>query len=207
MFNPRFLVVSLGNPLPKYSSLHSAGHFALNGLAKALHQPSFRESRLGNAPASLVSTGPKYTLVQSPVFMNVSGQFVAAAWRYMCTKYDAESLGLVLLHDELEKDLGVVSLVSWQRSPRGHNGVKDVKARLQQDRYPNSMFARVSVGIGRPEERDAQTVSEYVLRRISNTDKSVLEDDAPFDVVQKLVELEEGWKLQYQQRQSAHKAS
>ncbi|GJN71129.1 mitochondrial peptidyl-tRNA hydrolase [Purpureocillium lilacinum] len=195
MFNPRFLVVSLGNPLPKYESLHSAGHFALKGLAKVLRQHAFTEVTLGRQKC-LVSQGPKYTLVQSPTLMNVSGPFVARIWQEMARQTDPASLSLVIVHDELEKDLGVVRLTPWDRSPRGHNGIKSVKKSLSQDKYPQSPFARIAVGIGRPEARDAATVSNYVLAKMSSDQRTTLEETAPFDVAKRLVELEAEWRAQ-----------
>ncbi|PHH92942.1 hypothetical protein CDD83_3432 [Cordyceps sp. RAO-2017] len=197
MLNPRFLVISLGNPLPKYSSLHSAGHFALKGLVNDLRQADFRQVKLGNAAACPVSQGPKYTLVQSPSLMNSSGVFVAAAWRHMCKQHNPASLGLVLVHDELEKALGSVNLVPWQRSARGHRGVKDAQARLRQS--PLSPFARISVGIGRPEERDHSSVVDHVLRPITREERSIMEDDAPPEIIDKLIELEEFWAAEVQE--------
>lgn len=197
MFNPRFLVVSLGNPLPKYESLHSAGHFALNGLAKALRQPSFSEMTLGKQ-SCLVSRGPKYTLVQSPTLMNISGPFVARVWQEMVKQSDPASLSLVIVHDELEKELGVVRLTPWDRSPRGHNGIKSVKKSLSQEKYPLSPFVRVAVGIGRPATRDAATVSQYVLGKISAEQRRVLEEVVPWDVAKRLVELEDEWRSEIQ---------
>lgn len=193
MFNPRFLVVSLGNPLPKYSSLHSAGHFALNGLAKVLQQPPFAEMTLGRQTC-LVSQGPKYTLVQSPTLMNISGPFVAKIWNEMVKKHDAASLSLVIVHDELEKDLGIVKLVAWDRSPRGHNGIKSVRASLPQSRFPTSPFARIALGIGRPEARDPATVSNYVLGHISPEKRQILEEKAPWEVAKLLEDLENDWR-------------
>lgn len=195
MFNPRFLVVSLGNPLPKFESLHSAGHFALNGLAKALQQPPFREMKIGKQTC-LVSQGPKYTLVQSPTLMNISGPFVAKAWQEMLKQHDASSLSLVIVHDELEKAFGDVKLTPWDRSHRGHNGLKSVKKSISQNRYPESPFARIAIGIGRPAERDAATVSKYVLEQISLEQRTVLEEVAPMDVAKRLVELEEEWRTE-----------
>lgn len=195
MFSPRFLVVSLGNPLPKYESLHSAGHFALCGLAKVLPgQPAFQDAKLGRQ-ACLVSRGPKHTLVQSPTLMNVSGPFVARAWHEAAQQTDPASLSLVVVHDELEDSLGRVRLLPWDRSPRGHNGVKSVRRALSQDRYPLSPFARVAVGIGRPTARDAETVSRYVLDRISAEQRSALEGVA-VDVAKRLAELEDEWRSQ-----------
>ncbi|KAG9497582.1 hypothetical protein J7337_010443 [Fusarium musae] len=181
MFNPRFLVVSLGNPLPKYESLHSAGHFALNGLAQVLRQPSFREVAFG---------------VQSPTLMNISGRFVAKAWKEMTNQHDPSSLSLVIVHDELEKDLGIVRLTAWDRSHKGHNGIKSVKGSLSQNKYPTSPFVRIAVGIGRPAERDPETVSRYVLDRISSDKRRILEEEAPWKVAECLVELEKEWKTE-----------
>lgn len=195
MFNPRFLVISLGNPLPKYESLHSAGHFVLNGLTKALPHPPFREVTLGRQ-SCLVSQGPKYTLVQSPTLMNISGGFVARAWQETIKQHDPASLSLVIVHDELEKDLGVVRLVPWDRSPRGHNGMKSVKRSLSQNKYPTSPFARIAVGIGRPAERDAATVSRYVLDKISGDQRRLLENQVPWEVAKTLLELEDEWRGQ-----------
>ncbi|OAA51912.1 mitochondrial peptidyl-tRNA hydrolase [Metarhizium rileyi] len=195
MFNPRFLVVSLGNPLPKYASLHSAGHFALNGLVNALRQPSFHEMKIGKQTC-LVSQGPKYTLVQSPTLMNVSGPFVAKIWQEMIKQHDASSMSLVIVHDELERTLGDVRLTAWDRSHRGHNGLKSVKKSLLQTKFPESPFARIAIGIGRPVERDAATVSKYVLDKISLEQRRVLEEAVPFDIAKRLVELEDEWRTE-----------
>ena len=195
IFNPRFLVVSLGNPLPKYESLHSAGHFALNGLPKVLRQPAFREVTMGKVKC-LVSDGPKHTLVQSPTLMNVSGSFVAKVWQEMIKKHDASSLSLVVVHDELEKALGDVKLIPWDRSPRGHNGVKSVRKSLSQSKYPESPLVRIAIGIGRPAERDAATVSRYVLAQIDPQQRKTLEETVPWDVAKRLTELEDEWRLE-----------
>ncbi len=194
-FNPRFLIVSLGNPLPEYSSLHSAGHFALQGLPKVLRQPSLQSSKIGKL-SCLVSHGSKYTLIQSPTFMNVSGPFVVSAWKEMLKQHDAASLSLVVLHDELEKTLGQAALVAWDRSPRGHNGIKSVKKALREDKYPQSPLVRIAVGIDRPQARDPDTVARYVLDPISAAKQRVLEQEVPWEVKTLLEELETDWRGQ-----------
>lgn len=112
----------------------------------------------------------------------------------MVKQHDPASLSLVIVHDELEKELGVVKLVAWERSPRGHNGIKSVKASLSQAKYPTSPFVRVAIGIGRPDSRDAETVSRYVLDKIPREKRRILEEVAPWDVAKRLVELENEWK-------------
>ncbi|PMB73983.1 putative peptidyl-tRNA hydrolase [Beauveria bassiana] len=194
-FNPKFLIISLGNPLPEYSSLHSAGHFALRGLAKTLRQSSIQSGKLGKL-SCLVSQGPKYTLVQSPTLMNISGPFVAKAWQEMLKQHDAASLSLVVLHDELEKALGEAALVAWDRSPRGHNGIKSVKKAVSESRYPQSPLVRIAVGIDRPLARDPESVANYVLEPISAAKQRVLEEEVPWEVKTALEQLEVEWKSQ-----------
>ncbi|OAA36186.1 mitochondrial peptidyl-tRNA hydrolase [Beauveria brongniartii RCEF 3172] len=194
-FNPKFLIISLGNPLPEYSSLHSAGHFALRGLAKTLRQSSIQSGKLGKL-SCLVSQGPKYTLVQSPTLMNISGPFVAKAWQEMLKQHDAASLSLVVLHDELEKALGEAALVAWDRSPRGHNGIKSVKKAVSEVRYPQSPLVRIAVGIDRPLARDPESVARYVLEPISATKQRVLEEEVPWEVKTALERLEVEWRSQ-----------
>ncbi|KAF4594901.1 mitochondrial peptidyl-tRNA hydrolase [Ophiocordyceps camponoti-floridani] len=196
MINPHFLVVSLGNPLPKYDTLHSAGHYVLKGLANALGHAPLRETRLGGLPVCFASNGAKHTLIQSPTLMNTSGKFVADAWRHMYKQRDPHSLSLVLVHDELESADGVVSLLPWARSARGHRGVKDVHARLRQEVFPSSPLARIAIGIGRPEGRDNATVVDYVMSRISASSKRNLEGTIANEAASFLAKLEDYWQAE-----------
>lgn len=118
----------------------------------------------------------------------------------MVKQHDAASSSLVIVHDELEKALGDVRLTAWDRSPRGHNGIKSVKKSLSQNTYPQSPFARIAIGIGRPAERDAATVSRYVLDRISAEQRNVLEQVVPWHVAKRLVELEDEWRREIRAR-------
>ncbi|KOS22518.1 putative peptidyl-tRNA hydrolase [Escovopsis weberi] len=126
--------------------------------------------------------------------MNISGPFVAKAWQEAVGKHDPASLSLVIVHDELEKDFGAVKLVPWDRSPRGHNGIKSVRKSLSQDRFPTSPFARIAVGIGRPEDRDPETVSRYVLDKMPGEKRRALEEEVPLQVAKCLLELEDEWR-------------
>ncbi|OIW29336.1 peptidyl-tRNA hydrolase [Coniochaeta ligniaria NRRL 30616] len=192
----RFLVISLGNPSPYLGTLHSAGHLALEAVQRLLSpdQPPFIPERYGKRTA-LASAGPRYIFLQSPTLMNVSGPWVATAWKDVVRDQGEGPLGLplVLVHDDLEEDLGVVKVKHWKSSHRGHNGVKSVHASLDMGQYPGALWARVSVGIGRPEGRDRSTVSEYVLRKMSRWEKSTIQDQAAPGVVRALMELEQKW--------------
>lgn len=196
-FNPRFLVISLGNPLPKYSSLHSAGHFVLRGLAPLLHPTPWSYHKYPKEKC-MISHGPKYTLIQCPTLMNVSGPFVKAAWQSMLKGSDASHTSLVVVHDELEKDFGVVQSVPWDNSHKGHNGMRSVKSLIRQERYPESPLVRIAVGIGRPEERDPDTVAAYVLAPIGKTEVDEFEGSAAREVKLRLEEIEREWKQEFE---------
>lgn len=116
----------------------------------------------------------------------------------MVKQHDPTSLSLVIVHDELEKDFGVVKLTAWDRSHKGHNGIRSVKGSLSQGKYPDSPFVRIAIGIGRPAQRDAETVSRYVLDRIPDDKRTALKEEVPWRVAEQLVELEKEWKSQLQ---------
>lgn len=197
MFNPRFLVVSLGNPGVYADTLHSAGHIALYAAQKQLQgiQPPFSSERFAKK-ATQASSGPKYTMLQSPTLMNVSGPWVAKAWKEILADkaLSPAELGLIIVHDDLEEDLGVVKTRRWERSHRGHNGVKSVNGSLRKADFPDAWWARISVGIGRPETRDQSSVSDFVLRPMSKYQKMVLTEKAGPAVLAQLMQLEEEWR-------------
>ncbi|GKT46192.1 putative permease [Colletotrichum spaethianum] len=192
MAAPRFLLISLGNPEPYYNTLHSAGHHALNHLQKLLgpSQPAFHRGRFGGS-SCLASIGPKYAMIQSPAIMNVSGKWVAKAWKETLGTRDPADLSLILVHDDLEEELGFVKTRKWKSSHRGHNGVKSVNACLRQADYPGSEWARICIGIGRPEEREKATVSNYVLKPMSRHQWSALEANAGSGALECLLAWEE----------------
>lgn len=200
MFSPRFLVVSLGNQAPFFDCLHSAGHFALSATLKLLapFQPQFT-SELHGKKSCMASSGERYTFIQSPTMMNNCGSWVHAAWKEMLRKHQLQpsELGLVLVHDELEAALGTVKIRRWKASHRGHNGVKNVQNTLNPFGYPQDRWARISVGIGRPEDRTRSVVSDYVLRKMSSYQKKTIDSEVGPKVIRCLRELQDEWEDDY----------
>lgn len=198
VFEPHFLVVSLGNPAPYGDGLHSAGHHALQALQKQLHfdhhQPPFSSERVGKK-ATQTSRGPKYTLLQCPTLMNISGPWVAKAWKEILAEatHSQTPLGLVVVHDDLEEDMCVVKTRKWDTSHRGHNGLKSIMASMKPTDYKDSKWAKIRVGIGRPEARDQKTVSDYVLRPMSKYQKSLFSEKSGGPVLNALKEIEASW--------------
>lgn len=213
-FNPRFLVVSLGNPAPHTKTLHSAGHLALQAVQQQLHlvrgQPSFSSERIGKK-STKASAGDKYTLVQCPTFMNVSGPWVAKAWKEMLASHQEQDplrpLGLVVVNDDLEEDLGAIKVQNWDKSHRGHNGLKSIKSVVNAEHYKDSKWGRVSVGIGRPEARDAATVSNYVLKPWSKHQEEVIYAKSGPGVLAALNEIEEAWRIEREGTGNAARAN
>ncbi|KAK5125561.1 hypothetical protein LTR16_003304 [Cryomyces antarcticus] len=165
------LVASIGNPAPTYSNtLHSAGHTVLQNLKSLLFNPVFVKDRsLANG---LVSEGDNgWTLWQSPSLMNVSGKAVGDAWKKWRVTHGEGAL--VIVHDELERPLGKVTVRRQGGSARGHNGIKSIMSAL-----PSTPFVRIGIGIGRPESREPADVAKYVLRKMTQQERDRIENCA-----------------------------
>ncbi|KAI0444170.1 peptidyl-tRNA hydrolase [Xylaria telfairii] len=194
MLPPRLLVVSIGNQAPYYNCLHSAGHWALVGAQKASAevQPPFTlEKYVPRWKRCMVSAAPPFTFIQSPTMMNDCGHFVLAAYRATLEKQGItpKELALILVHDELQDELGHARTREWDTSPRGHNGIKSVKNALlshQSHGYPLEYWARVSVGIGRPVARTADVVIQHVLRNMTPAEKRTIETQGGPSVLEHL---------------------
>lgn len=104
--------------------------------------------------------------------MNISGPGVAAAWKRFKTEAGTAGTGLVIVHDELELEMGQVKVRDGQASAKGHNGLKDIQRVVQGQ---GVKWWRIGVGIGRPESRERGDVSAYVLRKVQGTERRKLE--------------------------------
>ncbi|WPG98876.1 peptidyl-trna hydrolase [Acrodontium crateriforme] len=178
------LICSVGNPGATYANtFHSAGHTVLNRLAEHLGTGSFQKSReYGNG---LVSKGNEWTLWQSTSYMNDSGKGVRAAYMAWAKTIPDGEGKLVIVHDELEKPLGAVSLRTTQgASAKGHNGLKSIMSVMGQ-----TPFARIGVGIGRPVSRSSNDVARYVLSKMTPAEKAKV-DGSVEGIIAKLQQLE-----------------
>ena len=197
-FNPRIAVISLGNPDALFRTFHSAGHHALQALQSCIYppQPALRRSAHGAQPCQ-ASEGSKYTLIQSPTYMNVSGPFVGRVWKELATQAAREGrhAGMVIVHDEMEKAFGEVALRDWSRGRRGHNGLRSIDQVLNYKQWKErgARWATVGVGIGRPENRDNEEVSRYVLSKMGRHQLSELAQ-AGGHIIDLLVRFEKDWE-------------
>ena len=119
--------------------------------------------------------------------MNLSGKGIRAAWNTWSKDFPEGQARLVVVHDELDKALGVVSVRTAQGlSARGHNGLKSLLATM--GKVP---FTRIGIGIGRPESRDSNDVANYVLRKMTSEERAKVEGCAD-EVIAQLERLAKG---------------
>jgi PTH1 family peptidyl-tRNA hydrolase len=167
------LVASIGNPAPHQTTLHSAGHALLDALGARLGCAPARRSRAHADGLLTHSRDATLTLWRSPTPMNASGPGLRAAWRAYTAGLaghdddDAAAAAvpaLLVLHDEIDLALGAWRLRDGALSPRGHNGLKSIRAAM-----PDVRYARLAIGIGRPPggARSASAVAAHVLRRMT----------------------------------------
>jgi PTH1 family peptidyl-tRNA hydrolase len=147
------LVVGLGNPGPEYArTRHNLGFMVTDRLAAAW-SASWR-SKFSGRVAEARDGDLRLALLQPLTYMNVSGRSVAAALRF----YKLEPDALVVVHDEIDLDVGDVR-AKWGGGLAGHNGLRSLRESLG-----TADFARVRIGVGRPERGDRQPVADWVLR-------------------------------------------
>jgi PTH1 family peptidyl-tRNA hydrolase len=188
------LVASIGNPGPTYAStLHSAGHIltstlshakgykpftkGLSGLVSTLQETHMQFGILGykrvNTETDVLED---WTFWQSTSLMNVSGSGVKKAyneWLRDIRRTSGESTmegRLVVVHDELESELGKITVRDGSASAKGHNGIKSCQQQLGGIKW-----WRVGVGIGRPESREPGVVSKYVLGKMTGFQRQKVE--------------------------------
>ena len=144
------LIVGLGNPGPKYAATrHNVGWMALDGFAERLNLALTQQKFHGRYATGFCSAH-KVCLLAPETFMNLSGKSVVAAANF----YDVEPDSIIVLHDELDIDLGAAR-VKIGGGHGGHNGLRDIAAKMG-----TKDFVRIRLGIGRPEHGD---VTNHVL--------------------------------------------
>lgn len=144
-----YYVVGLGNPGSKYAhTRHNAGFDVVSILAERMGV-SMRtyayKARVGQGELG----GKKVLLVMPQTYMNNSGESV----REMAQALRVRADQLILVYDDVDLKAGTVR-VKVRGSAGTHNGMRSVIYHLKTDE-----FARVRVGIGRPDG----DIVDYVL--------------------------------------------
>ena len=141
-------VIGLGNPGSKYhKNRHNIGFRVLDALAERLHGSWHTVNEM--EVATIRVDDCEVHLIKPQTFMNDSGRVLG--W---LTKKGIKPDQILVVHDELEKDLGKL-LFKFGGSHKGHNGLRSIMGVIGAD------FWRLKFGIGRPTERE--DVPRYVL--------------------------------------------
>ncbi|XP_054629573.1 probable peptidyl-tRNA hydrolase [Dunckerocampus dactyliophorus] len=158
------MMVGLGNPGME-ATRHSVGMAVLGALAARLGLGERWHGDKQVCGDVIVSEmrRTRLVLLRPKVLMNVNGVSVAKA----ASKYGVRPEDIVLVHDELDKPLGKMS-IKHGGSARGHNGVRSCVACLHSD-----VMLRLRVGIGRP--AGTTSVDRHVLGRFTWEERKVLD--------------------------------
>ena len=159
-----WLVAGLGNPGKKYEGTrHNAGFDALDFLAGRWNAPTPRVKFEGLSAQTTVN-GHKVILLKPQTFMNLSGRSIGAAAAF----YKIDPAHVIVLCDDVTQSPGKVR-IRPSGSAGGHNGLKDIIARLGSQEFP-----RVRLGVGEKPSPEYD-LADWVLGRISGADRKAFE--------------------------------
>jgi PTH1 family peptidyl-tRNA hydrolase len=152
-----WLVVGLGNPGREHASTpHNAGFLVADELARRweLARPKTKFAGL-LTDGRTGPGGPRVAVLWPQTFMNDAGRSVGPARGAFGVDLDR----VLVLHDEIDLPFGDVRS-RLGGGLAGHNGLRSLRTGLGS---PD--FARVRVGVGRPDSTDPDIVAAYVLGR------------------------------------------
>jgi len=154
-----YLVAGLGNPGPEHvRDRHNVGWMVVDELARR-HGGQFKGKFRGKLGDVRVD-GVKLALLEPETYMNESVASIQAAAAFF--KLPPERL--VVVHDDVDLANGRLQ-ARLGGGLAGHNGLRSIAQRLgTQD------FARLRIGVGRPERGDRRPVADYVLSAFAPED-------------------------------------
>jgi len=152
------LFVGLGNPGARYADTrHNIGWMAVDAIARA-HGFGPERAKFQGRLCEGALGGEKVLILKPETFMNLSGQSVGEAVRFL-------KLGpadVTVFHDELDLEPGRLRCKQGG-GHAGHNGLRSLHQHIGPD------YARVRLGIGHPGDRNR--VADYVLHPFHKLDR------------------------------------
>ncbi len=153
------LIVGLGNPGDKHQpTRHNAGFWLVERFAAETHTVLRKDAKFQALVGRHEASGTWLLLPQN--FMNASGRPV----QMLASFFKIAPAEILVAHDELDFPPGTVR-IKQGGSAAGHNGLKDISARLGSHDY-----WRLRIGIGHPGDRHA--VTEYVLHKPAQEERT-----------------------------------
>lgn len=157
----KYLIVGLGNIGAEYrDTRHNIGFRVLDAFAEASNI-TFSTQRYGDVGEGRVKN-KQVILLKPSTYMNLSGDAVA----YWMRKENIPLEQVLVVVDDLSLPFGVLRL-KGKGSDAGHNGLKDIAAKIGTQNY-----ARLRFGIGNDFPRGMQI--EYVLGCFTPQQESIM---------------------------------
>ena len=154
-----WLIVFLGNPGPRYEmTRHNAGFMAADAMAKEKNV-NINKARFKALTATCDIGGESVLLMKPQTFMNLSGDAAAQAAKF----YKIPPERVIVVSDEISLPIGKLR-IRTKGSAGGHNGLKDIIAKLGTDAFP-----RIRIGVGAPPHPDYD-MADWVLASFKNQD-------------------------------------
>lgn len=157
------LVVGLGNPGTQYErTRHNVGADTVLTLARR-HGASMRPLKSQATTDDVTIEGRRLALGIPLMYVNESG----AAVRRLADRYGVSAERVVIVHDELDLEPGVVR-VKVDGGLAGHNGLRSIEQHLK-----TRDFLRVRIGIGKPP--DPRRGADHVLDRFAKRERELID--------------------------------
>ena len=154
-----WLLVGLGNPGTKYESTrHNMGWLALDSLMEK-EKFTLNKLRFKAWTGMLDYKGHKILVMKPQTYMNLSGESVGEAARF----YKVPADHVLVISDDVSLPVGKLR-IRKSGSAGGHNGLKDIIAKLGTDAFP-----RIRIGVGAPPHPDYD-MADWVLASFKNQD-------------------------------------
>ncbi len=156
------LIVGLGNPGRKYEATrHNAGFWLVERFAAQTGTVLRKDAKFQALVGRHEPSGAWLLLPQS--YVNSSGRPV----QMLASFFKITPAEILVVHDELDFAPGVAK-IKQGGGIAGHNGLKDISARLGSHDY-----WRLRIGIGHP--GDQQAVTDFVLHKPAQEDRAAID--------------------------------
>lgn len=130
----KYLIVGLGNIGEKYRyTRHNIGFLAADELVRR-QEVSFAPSNFGEVAQFKYKARP-VTVLKPNTYMNLSGDAV----RFWMQKENISIENVLIITDDLNLPFGTIR-IKRKGSDGGHNGLKDIQNKLQNQNYPRLRF-------------------------------------------------------------------
>lgn len=132
------LLVGLGNPGIEYEQTrHNVGYRAMDAFCEK-HNVKCDRMKYNSYLGEYKNDGIRVLLMKPLTYMNNSGEAVGEVARF----YKIPPENILVLFDDISLDPGVIR-IRRRGSAGGHNGLKDIIARLGSEE-----FMRIKIGVG-----------------------------------------------------------